>query len=47
MHALRRGDVGLRWLVPGYRPQWATRGDHTRAIAVAMATLASGLMKAA
>ncbi|HEY8796986.1 MAG TPA: DDE-type integrase/transposase/recombinase, partial [Candidatus Dormibacteraeota bacterium] len=47
MHALRRGDVGLRWLVPGYRPQWATRGDHTRAVAVAMATLASGLMKAA
>ena len=40
-------DVGLRWLVPGYRPQLATRGDHTRAVAVAMATLASGLMKAA
>jgi transposase, IS6 family len=47
MHALRRGDVGLRWLVPGYRPQSATRGDSTRAVAAAMATLAAGLRKAA
>ena len=47
MHALRRGDVGLRCLVPGYRPQSATRGDRTRAVAAAMATLAAGLIKAA
>jgi hypothetical protein len=47
MHALRRGDVGLRWLVPGYRPHLATRGDRTRAVAAAMATLAAGLIKAA
>jgi hypothetical protein len=40
-------DVGLRWLVPGYRPQLATRGDRTRAVAAAMATLAAGLRKAA
>jgi transposase-like protein len=47
MHALRRRDVGLRWLVPDYRPQLATRGDRTRAVAAAMASLAAGLIKAA
>jgi len=47
MHALRRGDVGLRWLVPGYRPQSPTRGDRTRAVSAAMATLAAALRKAA
>ena len=39
-------DVALRCLVPGYRPQLATRGDHARAVA-AMVTLAAGLNKAA
>ncbi|MEO8745077.1 MAG: DDE-type integrase/transposase/recombinase [Candidatus Dormiibacterota bacterium] len=45
--ALRRGDVALRCLVPDYRPQLATRGDHARAVAAAMGTLAAGLNKAA
>lgn len=39
MHALRRGDVALRWLVLGYRPKLP--------VAAAMATLATGLIKAA
>ena len=47
VQALRRGDVALRCLVPGYRPQLATRGDHARAVATAMVTLAAGLTKAA
>jgi transposase-like protein len=46
MHALLRGEVGLRWLVPGYPPQLATRGDRTRAVAAAMATQAAELKKA-
>jgi transposase-like protein len=47
VQALRRGDVPLRCLVSGYRPQLATRGDRTRAVAAAMVTLAAGLNKAA
>jgi len=47
VQALRRGDVALRCLVPGYRPQSATRGDRARAVAAAMATLAARLNKAA
>ncbi len=47
VQALRRGDVALRCLVPGYRPQLAIRGDHARAVAAAMVTLAAGLNKAA
>ena len=47
VRALRRGDVALCCLVPGYRPQLATRGDHARAVAAAMVTLAAGLNKAA
>jgi hypothetical protein len=48
VQALRRGDVALRCLVPGYRPQLATRADHARAVVrVAMVTLAAGLNKAA
>jgi hypothetical protein len=47
VQALRRGDVTLRCLVPGYRPQLATRGDHARAVAAAMVTLAAGLNEAA
>ena len=47
VQALRRGDVALRCLVPGYRPQLATHGDHARAVAAAMVTLAAGLTKAA
>jgi hypothetical protein len=47
VQALRRGDVALRCLVPGYRPQLATRGDRARAVAAAMVTLAAGLNKAA
>jgi hypothetical protein len=31
---------------PGYRPQLATRGDHARAVAAAMVTLAAGLKAA-
>jgi len=45
--ALRRGDIALRCLLPGYRPQLATRGDHARAVATAMVTLAARLNKAA
>jgi transposase-like protein len=47
MQALRRGDVALRRLVPGYRPPLATRGDRGPAVAAAMVTLAAGLNKAA
>ncbi|HUZ88947.1 MAG TPA: hypothetical protein VMU49_03865 [Candidatus Acidoferrales bacterium] len=47
MQALRRGDVRLRCLVPGYQPRLATRGDRARAVAAAMVTLAAGLNKAA
>ena len=47
LQALRRGDVALRSLVPGYRPRLATRSDHARAVAAAMVTLAAGLNKAA
>ena len=47
VQALRRGDVALRCLVPGYRSNLATRGDHTRAVAAAMVILAAGLNKAA
>ncbi len=45
--ALRRGDVALWCLAPGYRPQLATRGDRARAVAAAMVTLAARLNKAA
>ena len=47
VQALRRGDVRLRCLVPGYQPRLATRGDRARAVAAAMVTLAAGLNKAA
>ena len=47
MQALRRGYIVLRSLVPGYRPRLATRGDHARAVAAAMVTLAAGLNKVA
>ena len=47
VQALRRGDVPLRCLVSGYRPQLATPGDRARAVAAAMVTLAAGLNKAA
>jgi IS6 family transposase len=47
VQALRRGDVALRCLVPGYQPQLATCGDLARAVAAAMVTLAAGLNKAA
>ncbi len=47
VQALRRGDVPLRCLVSGYRPQLATRGDRAPAVAAAMVTLAAGLNKAA
>ncbi len=40
--ALRRGDVAPRSLVPGYRPQLATRGDRARAVAAAMVTWQQG-----
>jgi hypothetical protein len=47
VHALRRGDVAMWCLAPGYRPQLATCGDRARALAAAMVTLAAGLNKAA
>ncbi len=34
VQALRRGDIALQCLVPGYRPQFATRGDNARAVAL-------------
>jgi transposase, IS6 family len=47
LHALRRGTVKLRALVPRYRPTQATEHEKTRAIVVAMEVLGTQLRKAA
>jgi putative transposase len=45
VHALRRGDVRLSALVPGYRPGRATRHEQARAVVVAISVLAARLTK--
>jgi hypothetical protein len=45
VHALRRDDVRLRALVPGYRGGRASRHQRTRAVVVAMSVLATRLTK--
>ena len=47
LHALRRGRVKLRLLVPTYRPTRASVHETTRAIVVAMDILGAQLRKAA
>ena len=46
-HALRRGTVKLRALVPGYRPTRASEHETVRAIVMAMEVLGTQLKKAA
>ena len=46
-HALRRGAVNLRTLVPRYRPSRASVHETARAIVVAMGVLGTQLRKAA
>jgi len=46
-HALRRGTVKLRLLVPRYRPNRATVQETARAMVVAMEVLGTQLRKAA
>ena len=45
VRALRRDDVRLRALVPGYRPRRATRYQRARAVVAAMSVLAVRLTK--
>jgi transposase-like protein len=47
LHALRRGTVKLRALVPRYQPRRATVHETARAIVVAMDMLGAQLRKAA
>src|SRR5262245_23302344 len=47
LHALRRGYVTLRGLVPRYQPTKASPHQTTRAVVVAMNTLGTQLKKAA
>jgi len=47
LHALRRGMVNLRPLVPRYRPAQASVHETTRAIVVAMDVIGTQLKKAA
>ena len=47
LHALRRGTVTLRALVPRYRPTQATDHEKARAVIAAMEVLGSQLKKAA
>jgi putative transposase len=47
LHALRRGAVKLRTLVPRYRPTQASRHETARAIVVAIDVLGAQLRKAA
>jgi hypothetical protein len=47
LHALRRGTVKLRRLVPRYRPTQASVHETARAIVVAMDVLGTQLKKAA
>jgi len=46
-HALRRGTVKLRPLVPGYRPTRASAHETARAIVMAVEVLGAQLKKAA
>jgi len=45
VRALRRDDVRLKALVPGYRPRRATRYQRARAVIAAMSILAARLTK--
>jgi transposase-like protein len=45
VHALRRGDVRLSALVPGYHPGRATPHEQARAVVVAISVLAARLTK--
>jgi hypothetical protein len=47
LHALRRGTVKLRALVPRYRPTRASVHETTRTIAVVMDVLGAQLRKTA
>jgi transposase-like protein len=47
LHALRRGRVKLRLLVPTYRPTQATEHETARAVVMAMDVLGTQLKKAA
>jgi hypothetical protein len=47
LHALRRGTVTLRALVPRYRPTQATEHERVRTVIAAMEVLWAQLMKAA
>jgi putative transposase len=46
VHALRRGTVKLRTLVPGYRPTRASEHETARAVVAAMKVLGAHLRKA-
>jgi putative transposase len=47
LHALRRGTVKLRALIPGYRPTHASEHEKVHTVITAMAVLGSQLKKAA
>jgi putative transposase len=47
LHALRRGTMKQRPLVPGYRPSWASAHETARAIVIAIDVLGAQLKKAA
>ena len=47
LHALRRGTVNLRLLVPTYRPTQATAHEKVRVVIAALAVLGTQLRKAA
>ena len=47
LHALRRGIVKLRALVPGYRPTQASEHEKVRTMITAMEVLGTQLQKAA
>jgi putative transposase len=47
LHALRRGTVQLRALVPGYRPRHASEHEKIRTVITALEVLGTQLQKAA
>ena len=47
LHALRRGTVKLRLLVPSYRPTQASMHETARAVVIAIGVLGTQLKKAA
>ncbi len=47
LHALRRGTVQLRVLVPGYRPRHASEHEKIRTVITALEVLGTQLQKAA